>query len=379
MKRKLLLSTLCLVATFVTGCSQQTEQARPSGAGSDGSPSESPGAGEQAAPAASGQSVTVAFVTNGIASFWDVAEKGAKDAATKFGVQVDVRMPPNGAEDQKRMLEDLLVSGVKGIAVSPIDPVNQHDLLENIASATKLITHDSDAPDTKRLCYVGMDNYTAGRQCGKLVKEAMPDGGSVMIFVGRLEQANARLRRQGLIDELLDRSEDNSRYDDPSAGELTGEKYTILDTRTDEFDNGRCRSLAQDSITKYPDLGCMVGLFAYNPPLLLEAVRDAGKLSQIQIVGFDEDLATLSGISEGAIHGTVVQDPYRYGFESVRILAGLARGDQSVLPPEGKMLLKERMIRKDNVAEFRTELEGLMKKTETPEQNPPAAAEPAAE
>jgi len=199
--------------------------------------------------------VKVAFVTNGIASFWDVAEKGAKDAGREFGVDVDVRMPPNGAEDQKRMLEDLLVKGVDGIAVSPIDPANQFDLLQSVAEETHFITHDSDAPETDRLCYIGMDNYEAGLLCGKLVKEAMPDGGSVMIFVGRLEQANAKLRRQGLIDELLDRQPDSSRYDDPGAGELKGEKYTVLDTRTDEFDNARCRSLAQDSITKYPDLG----------------------------------------------------------------------------------------------------------------------------
>ena len=183
-----------------------------------------PEAGGDAEKAGSGRGddISVAFVTNGIASFWDVAEKGAKDAATEFGVTVDVRMPPNGAEDQKRMLEDLLVRGVRGIAVSPIDPVNQHDLLEKVAAATSLITHDSDAPDSRRICYIGMDNYTAGRECGRLVKEAMPDGGSVMIFVGRLEQANARLRRQGLIDELLDRSRDDTRYDDPSAGELRG-------------------------------------------------------------------------------------------------------------------------------------------------------------
>ena len=50
-----------------------------------------------------------------------------------------------------------------------------------------------------------MENYLAGRMCGELVKEAMPDGGSVMLFVGRLEQLNARQRQQGVIDELLDR------------------------------------------------------------------------------------------------------------------------------------------------------------------------------
>jgi ribose transport system substrate-binding protein len=60
-----------------------------------------------------------------------------------------------------------------------------------------------------------MDNYTAGRLCGELIKEAMPEGGSVMIFVGRLGQLNARQRRQGVIDELLERDHNPDRYDPP--------------------------------------------------------------------------------------------------------------------------------------------------------------------
>jgi len=147
---------------------------------------------------------TVAYVTNGIASFWLKAEKGARDAAKEFDVNLEVRMPPKGAGDQKRMVQDLLTRGVDGIAISPIDPKNQSDLLDEIAEKTVLITHDSDAPESDRLCYVGMDNYKAGRMCGKLVKEALPEGGKVMIFVGRLEQANAKLRQQGVIDELTD-------------------------------------------------------------------------------------------------------------------------------------------------------------------------------
>lgn len=158
---------------------------------------------------------TVAFVTNGIASFWVIAEKGARDAGKEFDVNVLVRMPPKGLGDQKRMCEELLAQKVDGIAISPINPENQQDLLDEIASRTNLITQDSDAPESKRLCYVGMDNYTAGRMCGELVKEAMPDGGSIVIFVGRLDQLNARLRRQGVIDEVLDRSFDPTRYDAP--------------------------------------------------------------------------------------------------------------------------------------------------------------------
>ena len=62
--------------------------------------------------------------------------------------------------------------------------------------------------------YIGMDNYKAGRMCGELVKEALPDGGNVMLFIGRLEQDNSKYRRQGVIDELLDRDRDAQYYKD---------------------------------------------------------------------------------------------------------------------------------------------------------------------
>jgi ribose transport system substrate-binding protein len=190
----------------------------------------------------------------------------------------------------------------------------------------------------------------------------MPEGGDVMIFVGRLGQANADLRRQGVIDELLDRSEDSKRYDDPSKGVLKGKKYTILDTRTDDFDFAKAKAVAQDAIAKYPNLGCMVGLFAYNPPKILEAVKEAGKLGKIKIVSFDEADESLQGIKDGTIYGTIVQDPYRYGFESVRILAELARGNETVLPKEKFLDIPAREITKANVDEFWKKLKELMGK-----------------
>ena len=319
----------------------------------------------------------VAYITNGIASFWTFAEKGANDAAEEFNADVNIQMPANGVEDQKRICQDLLAQGIDGIAISPIDPDNQGDLLAEIGQRTKMITHDSDAPESERLCYIGMDNYTAGRMCGQLVKEAMPEGGSVMIFVGRLGQANSRLRRQGVIDELMDREPDESRYDEPSAGEIKGEKYTVLDTRTDGFDFGKAKAQAQDAVAKYDDLGCMVGLFAYNPPLMLDAVREAGKVGKIKIVAFDEHDRSLQGIKDKEIYGTVVQNPYKYGYESVRVLAGLANGDDSVIP-EGKILyIPARQIRNDNVDAFRAELERLLATEDAESEGEAAAAEKA--
>lgn len=304
---------------------------------------------------------TFGFVTNGIASFWVIAEKGCRKAAADFGVNVDVEMPAEGIGDQKRMIQSLLTRGVDGIAVSPIDPANQIELLNDAAARTILITHDSDAPGTRRRCYVGMDNYLAGRLCGRLVKDALPDGGSIMIFVGRIEQLNARLRRQGVIDEVLGREADSSRFDPPGRSLESG-RYVILDTRTDGFDNAKAKAQAEDAITRYPNLGCMVGLFAYNAPKCLDAVRAAGKLDRIRIVAFDEADETLQGIQDGSIVGTVVQNPYEYGYRSVKILAGLARGDNWVLPAGGDFIdIPARVITRTNVAGFRADLDRLMK------------------
>jgi ribose transport system substrate-binding protein len=304
--------------------------------------------------------VKVAYVTNGIDPFWNVAAAGAKAGAKEFNAEVEVLFPKD-LPDQKRMIEGLLARGIDGIAISPIDATNQVGFIDQAAKETKVITHDSDAPGSKRLCFVGMDNYSAGRAAGKLVKEALPDGGKIMIFVGRLEQLNAQQRRQGVIDEVLDRpaQKADALKTDPASGELKGGKYVIVSTRTDGFDYAKAKANAEDAISSVPDIACMVGLFAYNAPMCLEAIKGAGKVGKIKVVSFDEQDATLQGIKDGAVHGTVSQQPYQYGRHSVRILAALARKDESVLPPKGFLEVQSTIVKKDNVDGFWEELKKL--------------------
>ena len=297
----------------------------------------------------------IAYVTNGVDSFWVIAEAGAKAGGKKYDADVEVHMPSEGVAHQKRIIEDLLVRGIDGIAVSPIDAENETTLINDAAAKTKVITQDSDAPKSNRLCFIGVDNYEAGRMVGKLMKETLPEGGKVAIFVGRLEQDNARLRRQGVIDEIMDRSNDRTRYDAPGS-EIKGQKYTVVATLTDQFDRARAKSNCEDMLSLHPDLAAVVGLFAYNTPMCLEALRGQGKLGKVKVVAFDEQAETLQAIKDGHCHGTVVQDPYGYGVESVRVLAALIRGDESVIPPDKIIPVPARQIRKDNVDAFWADL-----------------------
>ncbi len=291
------------------------------------------------------------FVTNMPASFWVIAQKGVEKAGEDFDVETSYHMPTGNAAGQKRVLEDLLTRGVDGIAVSVSDPANQTDILDKIAKRTKLITVDADAPDSERLVYVGVDNYTAGRLCGQLVKKALPEGGKLMVFVGSVDQDNGRRRRQGVIDELVGRDSDLNRFDPIDEG-VKGNGYEILGTLTDQGDPGRAKTNAEDTLSRHPDIACMVGLFAYNPPAILEALSQAGKLNQVKIVAFDEDNDTLQGIIDGTVAGTIVQNPYEYGYKSIEVLVALHKGDTSMIPENKFIDIPARTIVKDNVVAF---------------------------
>ena len=86
-------------------------------------------------------------------------------------------------------------------------------------------------------------------------------------------------------------------------------------------------------------------------------------------------LRRLQAIRDGHCQGTVVQNPYKYGTESVRVLAALARGDKSVIPANKYIDVPARQIRKDNVDAFWADLkQKLGSKASTQPQSAPVAA-----
>lgn len=303
---------------------------------------------------AGGPPVKVAFVTNNPEEFWTIAEAGAKQAQKDTGVQLIFKRPdPGDAAVQKEIIDTLVNQGVQAIAVSVIDPVNQAAYLDEVAAKVKLLAVDNDAPTTKRVAYIGTDNYSAGRAVGKLIKEAMPEGGVIAIFVGQLAALNARQRRQGVIDEIAGRPR-LPNIDDftPSPDGETHGKYRFH-TRTylDQPEGaGKAKENAVNALTELanePNV-CMVGLWAYNPPAILSAVKDKDKLGKIKIVGFDEMEATLDGISDGHVYATVVQQPYQFGYQSVKLLGELVRNPQAAASQKPIQYVPHRIIMKDD-------------------------------
>lgn len=294
-------------------------------------------------PGASKKRLKIAVVTNNSSDWWAIARAGGDAAAKELGdVDLDFRMLPEGtAAAQKALVDDLLVRGVDGLMVSPIDVENQKQMLDEASAKTLLFTLGADAPGTKRAAYVGSDDVAAGKMAGELLRRALPNGGKIMVFVGRRDAQNAIDRLNGLKQGIGDA------------------KIEIVDVRTDEADSGKAKSNAADTLVKYADIDALVGLWSYNTPAILSAVRDAGKIGKVKIVGFDEDDQTLVGIREGAVFGTVVQQPYGFTEDAVKRMARALRGDKSQIPADGKAIFPTQVIDKANVDKFGEDMKRL--------------------
>ena len=281
----------------------------------------------------------LAFITNNAADFWTIARKGTEKADNELAdVTVEFRLGDGTAAAQKRIVDDLLAKGVDGIAISPVDPANQTAMLNDAAKQALVFTHDSDAPESKRECYVGTDNVAAGRQAGALIKEAVPQGGKIALFVGKLDARNAQERLQGIKDAIA------------------GTAIEIIDVRTDDTDQVRAKANVSEMLVGHPDVAALVGLWSYNGPAILNAVRDAGKIGQVKIIAFDEDDETLTGVKSGAIVGTIVQQPFEFGYQAITLLEKALKGDRSGIPASHQLFIPTMTIRQNNVDEFRTKL-----------------------
>lgn len=333
-KRKLGLLLAAVPMLLLLGCNNAKKEG-PAGAAS----------GAAATPAA--KVIKIAFVTNNASGFWKIAEAGLRKYEKEAKIQVDMKMPPNGTpEDQNQIVQNLASQGYDAIAVSVIAPKDQLRVLNEVADKSNLITFDSDAEKSKRLLYIGTNNFEAGKALGERITKILPDGGKIAVFVGTLSADNAAQRLAGIEAAIKDH------------------KIEIVDKREDNTDRAKARSNVEDIINAHKDLNLVVGLWAYNGPAIAAAIEGLGKQGKIKAAVFDEDEATLDAIKSGTIEATVVQKPFQWGYLAAKWMHDLATKNaetKKALPPGGLIDTGVTVIDKSNVEAFRTELTELKK------------------
>jgi ribose transport system substrate-binding protein len=293
-----------------------------------------------AGPALSQDKPQLAFVVNAASDFWKLAEAGVAAAQEELpGYELQFRYPAQGtAALQNALMDDLVAAGTDAIMISSVDPKTSTDSFNRIAGQVPLFTTDSDAPNSERIAYLGSSNTLAGVQAGEVAVKAMPEGGKCMGFVGFLGADNAIERIAGFRQAV------------------EGSGIELVDVRGDDVDFARARANVDDVLAASPDITCMVGFYSYNPPIIYEALQAAGRLGEIKVIAFDEDSKTLGAVREGTFAGTVVQDPYQWGYQGMKLMAAFLEGDTSGIPADGLIIVPTKVITADNVDAFEAEL-----------------------
>jgi ribose transport system substrate-binding protein len=285
----------------------------------------------------------LAFVTNNTSEFWKIASAGVHKYEKEAGVQVDIKLPPNGkTEEQNGYLENLVSQGYNGIAVSVIAPNDQVRNINKAAKATNLICFDSDCPKSNRILYIGTNNFEAGKTLGAEIVKLLPNGGKMAVFVGNFGADNAA-QRLGGIEEAI-----------------KGHNIEIVAKKEDGTDKGKARANVEDVINAYSDVNLLCGLWSYNGPAISAAIEASGKKGKIVAAVFDEEQGTLDGIKKGTINCTCVQKPFQFGYLASKWMHDLAvQGDALQLPPNNNVDTGVNVITKDNVEQFEKDLAAM--------------------
>lgn len=288
----------------------------------------------------------LAFIVNAASDFWKLAEAGVQKAQGELpNYELQFRYPAQGtAALQNALMDDLVAAGTDAIMISSVDPKTSIEAFNKIAAQVPLFTTDSDAPDSNRIAYLGSSNTAAGVQAGEVAIKALPKGGKCMGFVGFLGADNAKERIAGFRQAV------------------DGKGIELVDVRGDDVDFARARSNVDDVLAANPEITCMVGFYSYNPPKIYEALQAAGKLGQITVIAFDEDPITLGAVRDGSFAGTVVQQPFEWGYQGMKLMAAYLEGDKSQIPADKLIIVPTKIIDKGNVDDFETNLKKILGK-----------------
>jgi ribose transport system substrate-binding protein len=231
--------------------------------------------------------------------FFNWAYGGMQDAAKLLGadIKTELRGPATwDASQEARAIEQLIAKGVKGIIVTAGDATTLNPAIDKaMAKGIPVITFDSDAPDSKRLCFAGTNNYEAGKVAGKSMVEWLNGEGEVGIstFPGPNHLVE---RIRGFKDGLA------------------GSKVKVVATCNDEGKVAAAESAITAMLQAHPEIDAVFAAHGNPGPGAVAAVKNVGKEGKIQIMGFDFGMPVVEGIDKGQIRGTVGQNPYLMGY-----------------------------------------------------------------
>src|SRR5437667_2224461 len=239
--------------------------------------------------------------------YWQEAGAGLRKAAAQLQVKAEMTGPDTfDPKQQQAEFQRVVKLKPSGIMVSPADPkLLKDDIDAAVAAGIPVITTDSDAPDSKRLLFIGTNNYQAGLMGGRTAAREMHGKGNVIVFT-TAGQANLEERLKGYRDAFGS----SPHIKIVEVVDLHGDSRIAFDRTMDVITKGK------------PQVDAFVSMESMSAKEVAE-VFDRKKVKGKTILAMDTVAGTMEGIEKGLVAATIAQKPFTMAFYGLKVLDDL--------------------------------------------------------
>jgi len=239
--------------------------------------------------------------------YWKTAASGFSHAASEFkGVRSDVMGPQSyDSKAERDAVDEAVQKKATGILISAADPTLKDSIDKAVAAGIPVITVDSDAPSSKRLFFIGTNNYQAGFSGGQRLAKELKGKGNVVVFT-MPDQPNLQDRLRGYKDALAKTPDIKI----TRVVDIQGDPRIAFDTSTQIVGKER------DKVDAFVCLEAQSGKEVAG---VLNSYHVTGKT----VIAMDTDQETLDWIQKGLIAATISQKPYTMAFVGMQMLDNL--------------------------------------------------------
>jgi len=259
------------------------------------------------------EKLTLALVPKGTThQFWQTVKAGADAAAKELNAELLFNGPSreNSVPEQIDIVRNFGTQGVDGVAVAATDKGALVTPVEELqAKGIPVVVVDSSIEPDPSHSFIATDNVAAAGQAAAEMGRLLNGKGKIAVLNFKKGSGTSDEREKGFMDGIA---------------KFPGIK--VVASEYTESEVGGAVNQTESILAAHPDLD---GLFASNEPNVIGAARvlkDKGKAGKIKLVGFDSADAEIEGLKDGTVDALIVQDPFRMGYEAVKALAQLVRG-----------------------------------------------------
>ncbi|QPC86177.1 substrate-binding domain-containing protein [Mesorhizobium sp. NBSH29] len=242
--------------------------------------------------------------------FWAAVEAGAMDMGKEIGAEVVVMSPPQESDvaAQIAQIEDMIAQGLDGIALAPTDPNALAPVVEAAKAANIPVVFIDTKGVNEGFTFIGTDNASGAKLAADYICGKIEKGSEVAILQGIITQSTGQARAEG------------------SKAGLEACGLKVVSEQTGEWDRAKGQAAMENIITGNPNIKAV---FASNDNMALgavEALKSAGKLADVMVVGFDANPDAAASVLAGEMTATIAQAPKNIGGFGVKALAELKAG-----------------------------------------------------